>query len=372
MSSNASEVVALALCGDVMTGRGIDQILAHAGDPSLHESYVKDAREYVTLAMQASGKFHTPVEFDYVWGDARAALAHADVRIVNLETSITSANDPWPAKGIHYRMHPKNVGCLTAARLTCCGLANNHVLDWGYAGLTETLRTLRAAGITFVGAGANRAEAAGPSALLVPNKGRVLVAAIGSTTSGIPAAWAAADARAGINLVREWNPAMARRIAHDLLRISRPEDVTVVSIHWGENWGHEIPSSQIDFAHALADEGIDVIHGHSSHHAKAIELRRSSVILYGCGDFLNDYEGISGHEEFRGDLALLYQVKIGLTPRRWVEVSAVPFQLRQLRLNHASSGDAQWLCAVLDKQSRRFDTAVHLNRDNSLSVRRRE
>ena len=38
---------------------------------------------------------------------------------------------------------------------------------------------------------------------------------------------------------------------------------------------------------------MDVIHGHSSHHVKAIEVYNGKLVLYGCGDFRNDYEGKS-------------------------------------------------------------------------------
>jgi poly-gamma-glutamate synthesis protein (capsule biosynthesis protein) len=72
-------------------------------------------------------------------------------------------------------MHPRNIDCITGARIDCCCLANNHVLDWGYDGLAETLRTLDAAGIAHTGAGRDAAEAAAPAVLDVPGKGRVLV-----------------------------------------------------------------------------------------------------------------------------------------------------------------------------------------------------
>jgi len=126
----------LLLAGDVMTGRGIDQVLAHPGDPRLHEAWVHDAREYVRIAERASGPVPAPVPPAYPWGDALAEMeaARPDLRIVNLETAITTADDAWPGKGIHYRMHPANVGCLTAAGIDACSLANNHVLDWGRAG----------------------------------------------------------------------------------------------------------------------------------------------------------------------------------------------------------------------------------------------
>lgn len=117
----------LFLCGDAMTGRGIDQVLPHPDDPALFEDYIRNARAYVALAEAANGPILQPVSFDYVWGDALGEMEHAglDLRIVNLETSITAGGEPWPSKGIHYRMHPQNVGCLSAAHIACCVLGNN-------------------------------------------------------------------------------------------------------------------------------------------------------------------------------------------------------------------------------------------------------
>ncbi len=143
----------LFLCGDVMTGRGLDQVLPFPADPQLYESHVKDARDYVALAEQAHGPIVRPVSFRYIWGGTIAELdrANADVRIINLETSITTSAQPWPKKPIQFKMNPRNIGCLTAARISACALANNHVLDWNYTGLIETLETLDRAGIAHTG-----------------------------------------------------------------------------------------------------------------------------------------------------------------------------------------------------------------------------
>src|SRR5438046_4414395 len=124
----------LFLSGDVMTGRGIDQALPHPVNPALHEPYVRDAREYVGLAENANGPIPRPVSFDYIWGDAVQELEDSgvDLRIVNLETAITSAETHWPGKAIHYRMHPRNIDCLSAVRISGSALAKTHVLDWGY------------------------------------------------------------------------------------------------------------------------------------------------------------------------------------------------------------------------------------------------
>src|SRR6266571_159200 len=132
--------IRLFLCGDVMTGRGIDQALPHPVSPTLYEPYVRDAQEYVDLAEKANGPIPRPVNFDYIWGKALQELERAsvDLRIINLETGITAAETPRPLKEIHYRMHPQNIGCFSAAGINARALANNHVLDWGYAGLCET------------------------------------------------------------------------------------------------------------------------------------------------------------------------------------------------------------------------------------------
>src|SRR5213080_5418948 len=357
----------LFLCGDVMTGRGIDQALPHPVSPALYEPYVRDAQEYVDLAEKANGPIPRPVNFDYIWGDALQELerAEVDLRIVNLETAITSAESPWPGKGIHYRMHLQNIGCLSAARISACALANNHVLDWGYAGLSETLRALAAAGVVHSGADQNAEEAAAPAVLNLPDKGRLLLFSFGSTTSGIPREWCATASRAGVNLLEDLSEATAVRITSKMRQFQQPGDLLVASIHWGSNWGFDIPPQHIAFAHRLFEEGVAIVHGHSSHHVKAIEVFKSRLILYGCGDFITDYEGISDYEMFRGDLALMYLVEFNPSNGKLISARLVPMQMRRFRLECAAAADAKWLCNLLNELGERFGTTLRLEEDNS-------
>jgi poly-gamma-glutamate capsule biosynthesis protein CapA/YwtB (metallophosphatase superfamily) len=386
--SNPVTPIGLFLCGDVMTGRGIDQVLPHSGNPVLHEPDVRDAREYVQLAGSAHGPIARPVSFEYVWGDALGELqrGRADLRIINLETSVTCSEDYWPGKAVHYRMHPGNIGCLsaptfwptswptltgclTAAGIDCCCLANNHVLDWGYQGLEETLQTLDRAGVARAGAIRSAAEAEAPAMLDMAGKGRVLVFGLGSTTSGIPWQWAAARDRPGVNLLKDLSEETAWRVAGRIRQARRPGDVIVASIHCGSNWGHEIPDEQVRFAHRLVEEGVDIVHGHSSHHVKAIEVYRDRPILYGCGAFLNHYEGIAGIQDYRGDLTLMYLVRVDTRQGRLVEARLVPLQVRRFRLNLASEADARWLCDLLNRQGAPFGTRGQLENDSSLTLR---
>jgi poly-gamma-glutamate synthesis protein (capsule biosynthesis protein) len=368
--SDRSDLVTLFLTGDVMTGRGIDQVLPHPGDARLYEPYVKSSLEYVSLAETANGPTPKPVDFAYVWGDALAELEarRPDLRLINLETAVTTSAEP-EIKGINYKMNPENAPVLTAAGVDCCVLANNHVLDWGAAGLLETLKTLEEAGVIGVGAGRDLREAAAPAVLPVGSKVRVLVLSFGSPTSGIPHSWAATEERPGVNLLPDLSPGTIHRIAQQVSAVKRPGDVIVASIHWGPNWGYEIPEQQVAFAHGLIDEaGVDVIHGHSSHHVKGIEVYRNRPILYGCGDFLDDYEGISGYEAFRNDLVLMYFLTMRASRGTLARLTMVPLQIRNFRLNRASPTDAAWLRDTLNREGRRFGTSARLDADNALTL----
>ena len=371
-ADSGSQSITLFLCGDVMTGRGIDQILPHPAEPHLYESYMRSAVGYVELAEEASGPIRRPVDFAYVWGDALAEFRRVapDLRIVNLETAATASEDAWPDKGIHYRMHPANVPCLTAAGIDCCVLANNHVLDWGYRGLAETLDTLRAAGIATAGAGRDVAEAAAPAVLEVPGKGRVRVYAWGMASSGVPAEWAAGSGRAGVNVLADLSRRSLEAVARQIRSERQPGDRVVASIHWGGNWGYAVSPEQRAFAHGLVDRaGVDVVHGHSSHHVKGIEVYRERPILYGCGDFLTDYEGIGGYETYRGDLALMYFPTLDAADGRLLWFALTPTQTRHLRVNHAPEEGVRWLMATLDREGAPLGTGVGRGKEEGLRLR---
>ena len=356
----------LFLCGDVMTGRGIDQVLPHPSPPHLYEPYVRSALRYVALAERANGPITRPVDPDYVWGDALQVLADAspDARVINLETSVTTS-ETAEAKGINYRMHPDNVAVCTAASVDCCVLANNHVLDWGEAGLLETLDTLARADIRIAGAGRDLLTAQAPAVLETNDEGRVLVFAFGCTDSGIPRSWAAGPAKPGIHVLPNFSHDAVDGIARIVADTKQPNDIAVVSVHWGENWGYDIPSDHRRFAHALIDgAAIDVVYGHSSHHPKAIEVYRDRPVLYGCGDFLNDYEGIHGHEEFRSDLVLMYLLSFDAC--RLVRLEMTPLQIRNFRLNRPSRAETAWLRDTLDRECDQFGHHITY-RDDALA-----
>ena len=159
------------------------------------------------------------------------------------------------------------------------------------------------------------------------------------------------------------------RIGEKIRKTKQRGDIVVASIHWGGNWGYAISGEDIAFARGLIDEaGVDIIHGHSSHHVKGIGVYRDKPFIYGCGDFINDYEGISGYESFRGDLSLMYFVRMDPATGRLAGLRMVPTQMRKFRVNRTSDADAAWLRDILNREGRSFGTSVSMSEDNNLEL----
>ncbi|MEV7521465.1 CapA family protein [Streptomyces sp. NPDC091371] len=365
--------ITLCLAGDVMLGRGVDQILPHPGDPALAEAYLRDARSYVELAEAANGPIPRPVDFSWPWGDALRILERAapDAVVLNLETSVTRSDDFAPGKGVHYRMHPANLPCLAAARPDVCVLANNHVLDFGRRGLAETLDVLAGAGFAVAGAGRDRAGARRAARVAVGDGRRVLVLSFGMPSSGIPPSWAAAADRSGVDYVAEASDGAAAEVVGRIRRVKRPGDIVVASVHWGSNWGYAVPRDQVRFAHALVDGGADVVHGHSSHHPRPLELYRGKLIAYGCGDLVNDYEGISGHETYRDDVRPLYFPSLDPDGGTLRELRVAAFRARRMRLCTATPEDCRWLRGLLGRISLGFAPPLADEPEGTLALRPR-
>jgi poly-gamma-glutamate synthesis protein (capsule biosynthesis protein) len=284
---------------------------------------------------------------------------------MNLETSVTSSGTPDLGKPVNYRMSPANLDVLRVARVDVWALANNHVLDYGRPGLRETLAVLDAGGVRGCGAGATDVEAWRP--LRVP-RARVTVLSVADASSGVPPSWQAGPDRPGVALLPGLTDAAADAVAHRLQEEAEPGDVLVVSVHWGSNWGYAVPSDQRRFAHRLLDAGVHVVHGHSSHHPRPVEVHRGHLVLHGCGDLVDDYEGIGGYAAFRDDLRVLWVADVEAGTGALTGLRLVPLRARRLRLEHAAAEDVEWLRATLTREGRSLGTRVEPG-DGGLALR---
>ena len=371
MSDDAGGI-RLALCGDVMLGRGIDQTLPHPGDPTLYGPYANNANHYVQLAEARHGPIPAERDFDYVWGDALSEFeAFApDLRLINLETAITAQGKPWPRKPIQYRMNPQNIDVLRCAKIDFCALANNHIMDWGYVSMGETAKTLASKGIAWAGVGHNRARAAKPAILPVPGKGRAIVVSFTTLSGHAPEAWAADEERPGVNLV-DTSDRGFDAVKQSVAGIKQPGDILIASVHAGTNFGHDIDPAERSFFRRLIDEAaFDLIHCHSSHHVKAIELHAGRPILYGTGDLINDYEGIAdspSEAALRPELGTMAFARFSAATGACSELLLRTTRMRRLRVQRADSDETATVCAILNRESAQFGTRIE-NRDGLLAV----
>ena len=120
------------------------------------------------------------------------------------------------------------------------------------------------------------------------------------------------------------------------------------------------------------EAGVDIIHGHSSHRVKGIEVYNGRLVLYGCGDLISDYEGISGHEEFRGDLGLMYFPSLDSATGLLQRLEMTPTRLRKLRINRAAPEEARWLVDVLNREGAPLGGSVALTAERGLELRWRD
>jgi poly-gamma-glutamate capsule biosynthesis protein CapA/YwtB (metallophosphatase superfamily) len=203
-------------------------------------------------------------------------------------------------------------------------------------------------------AGVSIHRARDPAIVNLGSGGRVLVSAVGVESSGIPTTWAATVTSSGVDLLPDLSDVTADDLLNRVRCSKQRGDVAVVSIHWGDNWGYEVPDSHVRFAHRLLDGGVDVIHGHSAHHPRPIEIYQGKLVLYGCGDFITDYEGIGGYEEFRDDLVLMYFPRLDPDTGQLLTLQMTPLQIRKMQLVRLSQADREWLQQRLSTVSKQF------------------
>ena len=326
-------MITLALVGDVMLGRRVDEAL----------------------------KGMRPEE---PWGDALPVLDAADLRVINLECAITTHPNPWnrSSKTFHFRADPSRaLGVLRAARIDACSLANNHTLDFEERGLLDTLEHLDAAGIRHAGAGRDENEAARPALL---SAGAERVALVAVTDNEPP--FAAGPDRPGTNyLPTSLEPGVLDRVGTAIAGARESGAQTVVfSNHWGPNMVERPSDLFRRFARAVVDRGADVYFGHSAHVFQGIEVYRGKPILYDTGDFIDDY---AVNERLRNDRSFVFRVSVEGGAFRRLELFPVVLSYARTALAAGEEREQilrrmERLCAEMGTAFARHEDALVLER----------
>ena len=327
-----STPVTLALAGDVMLGRHVNDALAEHGP-------------------------------EHVWGDMSALLWNADAFLVNLECAITARVVRWHNghyKPFHFRADPRAIDTLRLGRVDFASIANNHIADFGPEGLLDTIRALDRGGVAHAGAGHDLHAARTPAVIDVHGL-RVAIIAF----ADYPRAWAATDSAPGLNFTsvsaddETFEPVTA---AIDAARALA--DVVIFSIHWGPNMRERPPEPFRHFAHRVIGAGVTIFWGHSAHLVQAVEpVSDRGVILYDTGDFVDDY---AVDPSLRNDLGALFLVR--LRGRTVEHVGLVPTRIERMQVNRATGEDRRWFTLRMDALCRELGASVAVETDGSLSV----
>ena len=318
----------LLLVGDVMLGRGVNEVLK---------------------CMPA----------DYPWGDTLRSFLLSDWRVCNLECVISDRGAPWQTtpKVFHFCSDAKNIAVLRAAKIDAVSLANNHLLDFGYDAMFETLDLLDRAGIRHAGAGADLEAASAAAVSEVMGKKIGLLA----FTDNQPE-WAAGSHQAGVWYVPIDVADRRAQLVFDRVQKMRSQvDIVLISAHWGPNWGYEPPEEHIVFAHRLADLGVDLVFGHSGHVFRGVEVYKNAAIMYCAGNFVDDY-AVDPVERNDQSSIFLVDVISGRIKRLLLRSTMI----RDCRAELAVGQDAFRIGSQMNRLCEAHGTAVRWYRDQGL------
>ncbi len=314
-SRSAEPPIHIGFVGDVMIGRMVNELLRAQPNHNL-------------------------------WGTMLPIMQQQNLVVCNLETALTTNNQPVP-KVFNFKSDPAHVAVLKQANISIVNIANNHVLDYGLTGFEETLKTLKQANIASVGAGMNDVEARKPY-LFTINGTRF---AIFGATDNEPT-WIAGPHKPGTDYIAVGDAQLLAAI-----KMHKPlVDILIVTLHWGPNM-REYPSQNfIDYAHAMIDAGADLIAGHSAHVVQGIEQYKNKLILYDMGDFIDDY---AIDDKLRNDLTALFSIMV--ENKKITQLSIIPARITDMTVNRAEGGEAQQIMNLIMKRSQGFGTKFREN-----------
>lgn len=204
-----------------------------------------------------------------------AELKTGDITIANLESPIARGGTEFTEKKFRFLAEPELAVALRKSGINLVTLANNHSLDFGGDALAETLKHLEAAGIAWIGAGENLAEARKMALFTI--KGKKIVFLGYSLTQ--PTEFFAGSTRPGTA------PGFEKIYVEDIRRARKEADYVIVSFHWGTEGKQEIQPYQRNVAHKAIDAGADVIIGHHPHVLRGIERYKTGIVFYSLGNF---------------------------------------------------------------------------------------
>lgn len=214
--------------------------------------------------------------YDYPFEQVRQYLIGSQIVFGNLEGPLTDRGTPEQDKKFVFRSPPAKVSAaLRNAGFNVVTLANNHTIDYGAEGLTQTIEALDAVGIQHVGAGADLMSARHPVIFQI---GEQRVAILGYSMT-LPENYYAGKKNAGTAFGHE------EQVREDVIAARKQANIVLVAFHWGQEGKTELRDYQTHLGHVAIDSGASAVIGHHPHILQGIERYKDGVILYSLGNF---------------------------------------------------------------------------------------
>ncbi len=313
--SNNKKSIVVGFTGDVMIGRLVNQAITTYG-------------------------------YNHPWGNVLPLLKENDFNIINLESTLTKS-EKRVFKVFNFKADPDKVKTLVNANINLVTLANNHSLDFNVDGLEETLKTLEANNIKYVGVGQDLNQA---RKMEILEKSDIKIGVLGYTDNEPD--WAATPEKSGINYIKVGK---IEQVEYDIKSARKLVDVLVVSIHWGPNKVERPSPDFVDFAHKIIDCGADVIHGHSAHVFQGIEIYNGKVIMYSTGDFVDDY---MVYPDLHNDHSFLFRLKMTKSGVKKIEL--IPVCISEMQVNLAQDNLAKKILNHMRKLCTELGTEMEI------------
>lgn len=231
-----------------------------------------------------------------------------DIMWINNEFCYSDRGSPMPGKAWTFRSKPENVSILKELGVDIVGLANNHIFDYGEGAFFDTLSTLKGAGIPYVGAGKNIAEASSP----------VYMEAYGLKIAYVAASRAEKyilTPEAGENTPGVLRCYDTTRFVSAIKEARAKADYVIALPHWGTERSTVLEKAQTSSGHEYIDAGADIVIGAHSHCLQGMEYYKGHPIIYSLGNFWFD--------EFPEDTMVLEVDITGTLPGSGMSKSAV-------------------------------------------------
>ena len=239
----------------------------------------------ITLAFAGDVHFEgsSRAALDSGLGSAASVLRKADLAVVNLETAVTTGGNRQP-KEFTFRTTSKAFDVLGAAGVDAVSMANNHGMDFGRAGLRDSLAAAKAARMPVLGAGPDDTAAFAPQRRTVRGVRVSVFAATDVLDSFAIGSWPAAPDRPGVASIKD--AGLARLVDAVRAEKARRADVVAVVVHWGTELVTCPTARQQEVARTLAAAGADVVAGSHAHVLQPTTRIGKTVVAYGLGNFV--------------------------------------------------------------------------------------